>query len=66
MGQNIVFFLTDFIISEPPDVPPEITGVPLEIPMREWLKIQCHLPWMNVKPSLEFYVNGRRAKHMVF
>eukprot|EP00090_Calanus_glacialis_P019525 TRINITY_DN29980_c0_g1_i1.p1 TRINITY_DN29980_c0_g1~~TRINITY_DN29980_c0_g1_i1.p1 ORF type:complete len:305 (-),score=33.92 TRINITY_DN29980_c0_g1_i1:178-1092(-) len=52
------------LVVQPPNVPPEITGVPLEIPIKEWLKIQCHLPWMNVKPELEFYVNGRRAKHM--
>ena len=51
--------------SEPPPGPPEITGVPLELRSGEWLKVQCHLPWMNVKPQLEFFVNGKKAKHMV-
>ena len=54
-----------WLLSEPPPVPPEITGVPLELRSGEWLKVQCHLPWMNVKPQLEFFVNGKKAKHMV-
>ena len=64
---KIIFdqIVTDHNIVEPPGVPPEITGVPLKMSQGDWLKLQCHLPWMNVKPSLEFWVNGRRAKHMV-
>ena len=46
-------------------MPPEITGVPLQLTSGEWLKVQCHLPWMNVKPQLEFFVNDKKAKHMV-
>ena len=54
------------ILSEPPQVPPEISGVPVGgLTSGEWLRVSCHLPWMNVKPSLEFWVNDRRARHMV-
>ena len=54
------------ISSEPPRVPPEISGVPVGgLTSGEWLRVSCHLPWMNVKPSLEFWVNDRRARHMV-
>ena len=52
-------------VSEPPEVGPEITGIPMEVRSGEWLKVQCHLPWMNVKPTLEFFVNGKGVKHMV-
>ena len=55
-----------FMLLEPPSVPPEIRGVPADgVSRGDWLKVQCHLPWMNVKPQLEFYVNGRHASHMV-
>ena len=55
-----------YLLSEPPPVPPEITGVPPGgLTSGEWLRVSCHLPWMNVKPSLEFWVNDRRARHMV-
>ena len=57
--------LTCPVLPEPPSVPPEITGVPLQLTSGEWLKVQCHLPWMNVKPQLEFFVNDKKAKHMV-
>ena len=54
------------ISSEPPRVPPEISGVPVGgLTSGEWLKVQCHLPWMNVKPALEFFINGEGVKHMV-
>ena len=52
-------------VAEPPSVGPEITGIPMEVRSGEWLKVQCHLPWMNVKPNLEFFVNGKGVKHMV-
>ena len=52
-------------VAEPPSVGPEITGIPMEVRSGEWLKVQCHLPWMNVKPALEFFINGEGVKHMV-
>jgi hypothetical protein len=33
--------------------------------MNKWVKLTCSLPWMNVKPKLEFFVNGKKAKHKV-
>jgi len=50
------------LVVQPPDSPPEIRGLPAELPMKKWLTIKCHLPWMNVKPTLEFYINGNKAK----
>lgn len=53
------------LVVQPPRVPPEISGVPVGgLTSGEWLRVSCHLPWMNVKPSLEFWVNDRRARHM--
>ena len=52
-------------VAEPPSVGPEITGIPMEVRSGEWLKVQCHLPWMNVKPALEFFINGKGVMHMV-
>ena len=54
-----------WFVPEPPSVGPEITGIPMEVRSGEWLKVQCHLPWMNVKPNLEFFVNGKGVKRMV-
>jgi len=50
------------LVVQPPESPPEITGIPAELPLDQWLSIRCHLPWMNVKPKLEFFINGNKAK----
>ncbi len=52
-------------ISEPPSVSPQISGLPAQLPLNKWVKLTCSLPWMNVKPKLEFFVNGKKAKHKV-
>jgi hypothetical protein len=50
---------------EPPSVSPQISGLPAQLPLNKWVKLTCSLPWMNVKPKLEFFVNGKKAKHKV-
>jgi len=51
------------VVQPPTPLGPEISGLPSEIPLSKWIKIICRLPWMNVSPKLEFFVNNKKAKH---